>query len=239
MPLQLTAIIPTLNAADHLPRCLDALYAAAQDNLRVLVVDGGSHDATAALVAAAPQRPDWLNAPAGRGAQLAAGAEQALAQGAEWLLFLHADSLLPPQWDTLTAEHCAAHPQAVGYFALAFDLPPQSPQRPAAQRVAALANARARWLGLPYGDQGLLISAQAYRTIGGYNSALPLMEDVDLVRRLHRHSVPLRSLGAAVQTAPDRYQRGGWWRRPLKNLACLAAYGLGVPVERIAAWYRR
>jgi hypothetical protein len=221
---RLTVVIPTLNAAKMLPRTVAALFSGAAGwgtgLLRLVVVDGGSQDETTALLAALQSDEsvglDWLTSPVGRGQQLALGAERALAGGADWLT-----------------------PGAAGYFRLAFDLPPGAAERSAARRVEGLANRRARWCGLPYGDQGLLVSAAVYRAAGGYDPALPLMEDVALVRRLRRQGIALRALEGTMLTDPARYQRDGWWWRPIKNLGCLAAYTLGVPVEQIAAWYRR
>jgi glycosyltransferase involved in cell wall biosynthesis len=244
---RLTVVIPTLNAAKMLPRTVAALFSGAAGwgtgLLRLVVVEGGSQDETTALLAALQSDEsvglDWLTSPVGRGQQLALGAERALAGGADWLMFVHADSLLPPQWGALVADHCAHTPGAAGYFRLAFDLPPGAAERSAARRVEGLANRRARWCGLPYGDQGLLVSAAVYRAAGGYDPALPLMEDVALVRRLRRQGIALRALEGTMLTDPARYQRDGWWWRPIKNLGCLAAYTLGVPVEQIAAWYRR
>jgi rSAM/selenodomain-associated transferase 2 len=239
LPASFAVVIPTLNAAASLVECLQVLGQwPGQAPLSVVIADGGSNDGTNDLSHPPGVAVQWLNAPTGRGMQLAAGAALALENGAEWLLFLHADTLLPARWPHLISKHIATAPQHVGYFDLSFSVPPG--QRRAARRVATLANGRARWLGLPYGDQGLLISATLYQALGGYG-ALPLMEDVDLIRRLKRHAgrSVLRPLGAAVQTSAERYQQAGWWRRSGKNVACLFAYWLGLPIEKIARWYRR
>ena len=100
--------------------------------------------------------------------------------------------------------------------------------------MTRLANWRARAFGLPYGDQGLLISRVLYDAAGGY-APLPLMEDVDLVRRLGKRR--LAPLEAVAVTAAERYRRNGWWRRPLRNLCLLGLYVLGIPPERLARWY--
>ena len=93
---------------------------------------------------------------------------------------------------------------------------------------------RASFLGLPYGDQGLLIPRTLYEAIGGY-APLPLMEDVDLVRRLGRSR--LRILDADAVTSTERWERDGWLRRSARNLICLGLYGAGVSPERIARLY--
>ena len=89
-------------------------------------------------------------------------------------------------------------------------------------------------LRLPYGDQGLLISASFYPALGGFRP-LPLMEDVDLVRRLGRRR--LAPIAAQIIASARRYRRDGYFRRPLRNLLCLSLYFVGVPPTRIARLY--
>jgi hypothetical protein len=101
-----------------------------------------------------------------------------------------------------------------------------------ARAVEAGVAARVRLFGLPYGDQGLLISRRLYDSVGGYQP-LPLMEDVDLVRRIGR----VRVLGAGALTSAERWRRDGWVRRSARNLSILALYRLGVPAERLARLY--
>jgi len=116
-----------------------------------------------------------------------------------------------------------------GYFALALDDP-----RPAARLLERLVAWRCRVLALPYGDQGLLIARTLYDSVGGF-AALPLMEDVDLVRRLgRRRLMPIGALAIALAT---RYRRGGYFRRSLRNLLCLALYFAGVAPRWIVRLY--
>ena len=117
-----------------------------------------------------------------------------------------------------------------GFFRLAF-----TGDDKRAARVARLANFRARAFGLPYGDQGLLIARDLYDRLGGYRD-LPLMEDVDLVRRIGAKN--LRELDAVAATSPARYERDGWIARPLRNLSILALWFLGVPPATLARLYR-
>jgi hypothetical protein len=87
---------------------------------------------------------------------------------------------------------------------------------------------------LPYGDQGLLIPARLYREIGGY-STLPLMEDVEIVKRLGRaRTIILRT---AAVTSATRYKRDGYVRRAARNLSCLTLYKLGLPIRLIQKVY--
>ena len=104
----------------------------------------------------------------------------------------------------------------------------------AARRVELMANWRARRLGLPYGDQGLLMSRKHYHALVGYLD-IPIMEDVDMARRIGRQN--LVELPATATTSADRYQRDGYWLRPLRNLALLALYFLGVSPQRLAKLY--
>ncbi|MFZ3235173.1 MAG: TIGR04283 family arsenosugar biosynthesis glycosyltransferase [Stellaceae bacterium] len=217
-------MIPTLNAADTLPAALGALRTAL--GIETVVVDGGSIDGTAAVAEAAGARVVF--AAPGRGTQMAAGA--AAATG-EWLLFLHADCVLEPGWpDAVGAFMTAADgDHRAGYFDFALDDP-----APAARRVERVVAWRCRVLGLPYGDQGLLISRTLYGAVGGF-APLPLMEDVDLVRRLGCNR--LAPVGARCVASARRYRRGGYWRRPGRNLVCLSLYFIGVPPARIARLY--
>jgi rSAM/selenodomain-associated transferase 2 len=192
----------------------------------IMVADGGSVDQTNVLAKAAGAQ--IVAGQRGRGSQLAAGA--AAASGA-WLLFLHADCRPAPGWPEAVAAFVTA-PQAessAGYFDFALD-----DAAPAARRLERIVAWRCRVLTLPYGDQGLLISRTLYDAVGGY-AALPLMEDVDLVRRLGRRR--LAPIGARCVTSANRYRQDGYWRRPLRNLFCLSLYFAGIPPERIVRLY--
>ena len=224
---RLSVVIPTLDAEESLPALLSDLRQAPFP-LEILVVDGGSHDETAARAAAAGCR--LLKAERGRGPQLAAGARAA---SATWMLFLHADCRLPWEWHRLVAAFMMRWPgqDRAGYFLLRLD----STAR-AARRVERLANWRARRLGLPYGDQGLLIGRSLYLQAGGF-PPWPLMEDVALARGIGRSRLELLPL--PILTSAIRYERDGWWNRPLRNLFCLALYFLGVSPHRLAQLYNR
>jgi rSAM/selenodomain-associated transferase 2 len=219
-------VIPTLNAAETLPQVRTALRSAPLIT-EIVVADGGSVDETTAVAEQAGMRV--VAAGRGRGTQLAAGAAAA---SSDWLLFLHADCAPMPGWTAAVAAFIAT-PQAAGcagYFDLAFDDP-----APAARRLERIVAWRCRFLALPYGDQGLLISRTLYDAVGGF-APLPLMEDVDLARRLGRHR--LARIGAGCLASARRYRRDGYWRRPLRNLLCLSLYFAGLPPERIVALYR-
>ncbi len=224
----LSVVIPALDAAATLPATLAALAAARDDGLlrEVLVIDGGSGDETVEIALRGGARV--LNAAANRGAQLAAGGAAA---GGDWLLFLHADTRLAPGW-VAAARAFMARPgseERAAAFRLALD-----DADPRARRVERLANWRGRALGLPYGDQGLLIARAFYQALGGHRP-LPLMEDVDLARRIGRRRVAI--LDAEAVTSAARYRQGGWWLRPLRNLALLGLYFLGAPPRLLRRLY--
>jgi hypothetical protein len=146
------------------------------------------------------------------------------AAGGEWLLLLHADTRLEPGW-----RRAMVAPDFAGYFRFALDS-----DEPHARRLERLVAWRCRLLALPYGDQGLLIHRDLLTAAGGVR-ALPLMEDVDLARRLGRRR--LVALDIAAVTSAAKWQNEGWHRRSLRNLACLTLYFAGVPPRLIARLY--
>ena len=223
MRAKLSVVIPTLNAAEALPGCLGALMEGVEAGLiRELVIsDGGSTDATLAIadeagaeiIAGAPSRGGQLR----RGAGAAHG---------DWMLFLHADTILPAGWAGLAAAHLETGRPAC--FRLKFDTGGLAPRL-----VAGWANLRSKLFRLPYGDQGLLVSARDYRAVGGYRD-IPLMEDVAIARALGRRLV---MLPMHVRTSAARYRREGWLRRGGRNLSLLLRYFAGVAPERLVRRY--
>ncbi len=218
----LSIVIPTLNAAATLGATLGAL----PTGLDVIIVDGGSRDATVEIARAAGA--SVLAAPCGRGVQLGHGAGHA---SAPWLLFLHADTVLETGWHEAARRFIAAPANKAKAACFRFALDDSSP---AARRVERWVAWRTRALGLPYGDQGLLLSRAFYDSLGGYR-AIPLMEDVDLVRRIGRRR--LVRLEAVARTSAARYQRDGYAARMLRNIFCLVLYFLGVPPALITRFY--
>lgn len=223
-PEQLTVIIPTLNAGATLAATLASVAGAAE----IIVSDGGSTDETLAIAGAVGAR--IVTGPRGRGQQLQAGADKATGG---WLLFLHADTALAAGWRQAADDHARAHAAPGRAACFRFSLDDLGWQ---ARVLEVLVAIRGVVFGLPYGDQGLLISRALFDDIGGFRD-LPIMEDVDLVRRLGRRR--LAALPVAARTSADRWRRDGWAKRSLRNLICLTLYFAGVAPARIARLYER
>lgn len=223
----LSVVIPTLNEEATLPGLLaDLSPLRGSEDAELVVADGGSGDGTVALAEAAGARV--VHAPRGRGSQLRAGAAAA---AGEWLLFLHADVRLPWLTSWLLFRAIPSSRRTAAWMQLRIDAPGWR------YRIVELgANLRSRYLGLPYGDQGLLVHRSLYDAAGGYDE-VPLMEDVQLVRRLRRWG-RLRPLPHAVHVSARRWQRDGVLRRMLGNWGILARWMLGASPEALARRYR-
>jgi rSAM/selenodomain-associated transferase 2 len=176
-------------------------------------------------------RPDvvWVDGPPGRGPQQNRGAARATGR---WLWFVHADSRLPGVWLQAFRDLDPRDGVVGGSFRLA--LASEAWQARLWERGVA---ARVALFGLPYGDQGLFVRRETFQDLGGF-AEIPLMEDVDLVRRLKRRGA-LCHLRLRLATSARRWERGGWVRRSARNLALLALYYCGVPPARLARLYDR
>ncbi|HKJ60804.1 MAG TPA: TIGR04283 family arsenosugar biosynthesis glycosyltransferase [Hyphomicrobiales bacterium] len=227
----ISVIVPTLNAEQGLAACLTALVPAAMDGLvrEVIISDGGSSDQTLAIADDAGAR--IIRTERGRGQQLREGARKTKA---DWLMFIHADSILEEGWEREVYRHIrlietSEQPDRAAAFRFALD-----DEGILAAYVSGAVALRCWALRLPYGDQGLLISRKLYDEIGGFKP-IELMEDVDLVRRLGRKR--LKILRARAVTSANRYRRDGYLKRMLRNSACLGLYYLRVPPHVLARLY--
>lgn len=222
----LAVIIPTYNTAPYLQNLLPQIAGKA----RLIIADGGSSDDTlkqaikgGAVIAVGAQ---------GRGGQLALGANLALEN--DWLLFIHADNQLPQNWEHIVERHIKNHPDCAGYFRFRADASGFW-----ARFMDFWVALRCQWWGLPYGDQGLLISRQMYDGLGGYKS-MPLFEDVDMIDRFKARfgRTRLRPLNGHMQICVEKYKQDGFWKRGRRNLKLLKAYRRGEDIDTLQKLYK-
>lgn len=224
----ISVIIPARNAEHRLAATLAALVPSAIDGIvkQVIVVDAGSTDSTAEVADQAGA--DVVESAPGRGGQLAQGA--ALARF-PWLLFLNADTVLEDGWERsatafMRRVDCGERSMAAGAFTFRLDDKGIAPRL-----LERLVHLRCKILRVPYGDQGLLIPRQLFDAVGGYKN-LPIMEDIDLARRLGRRRLAM--LDAHAITSAERYKRDGYLSRSLRNQICQVLYGAGLPLSVVA-----
>lgn len=225
----LSIIIPVRNEAAGIAAALQALAPLRARGAQVIVVDGGSSDDTVALVRAA-LGPDGqlLQSPPGRARQMNAGARQA--EGAA-LLFLHADTQLPPDADVLVHQALASGRHVWGRFDV------RIAGRPWMLRViAALMNRRSRWSGIATGDQALFMTRAAFDAVGCFPDQA-LMEDIEISKRLLRISSPA-CLAQQVLTSGRRWETRGVWRTVWLMWRLRFAYWRGASPDVLAERYR-
>jgi rSAM/selenodomain-associated transferase 2 len=219
---RISVVIPARNEQDSIAATIDQFQQASVHE--VIVADGDSHDRTreiasdcgAAVIRSAP----------GRGRQQNLGA--AAATG-DILLFLHADTVLPPGFQRHVREVLARDGVSAGAFLLRIGAP-----RRALRLVERMANWRSNILQLPYGDQALFVKAETFRRVGGFPD-IPLMEDFELMRRL-RQLGRIEIAPVAVTTSARRWDHLGVWRATWTNQVCVFAYLLRISPRRIARW---
>jgi len=221
--VKLSIIVPALNEAAGIARCLAALQPARQRGHEVIVVDGGSEDATPRL--ARPLADVVLDAPRGRAAQMNAGAARA---GGAGLVFLHADTRMPEDGDdAVCAALAASH---WGRFDVRI-----TGRHPLLGAIAAAMNLRSRLTGIATGDQAIFVRRAAFEALGGY-APIPLMEDVELSRRLRRLGAPA-CLRARVETSGRRWESRGVLRTVALMWRLRLAYWMGADPARLAERY--
>ena len=227
MMKSISIIIPTFNSAQTLEATLSSIFSnGLGTEVEVLIVDGYSEDETWGIASSFGAK--LVVASRGRGIQLAKGAEEAKG---EWLLFLHADTILTPKcWEDLVQFiDTDKNLQQVAIFHLSLaDIAVR------ARFLEWIVRLRTKFLGLPYGDQGLFIHRKLYTSIGGFKD-LALMEDVDIARRIGRQRFVL--LDSKVTTSAIRYKKHGYLLRILRNVFCLALFYMGVKNSFIVRIY--
>ncbi len=217
-----------LRDTQELSGLLDALQDRRLDGgVEVVVANGDAADRSLDPLRRGVPGVRWVDSAPGRGRQMNAGAR---ASSGRWLLFLHADARLGAGWKAALRAADERPGVAGGAFRLKL-----SSGHWAARIVELGVAARTRWLRLPYGDQAIFVRREAFDALGGYRR-LGLMEDVDFVRRL-RGRGRLWFPPVAVQVSARRWERDGWLRRTLLNLALLGLYSGGVAPDRLARWY--
>lgn len=223
--MTLTVIIPAKNEAAHIS---DTVWLAMREaGVEVVVVDGGSADGTPELARAAGAIT--ISSPPGRAIQMNAGASAA---SGDTLLFLHADTALPPGYHSHIEDTLAIPGVVAGAFTLRVDSPENG-----IRIVEWLANFRSRVMRMPYGDQGIFMRAEVFRDAGGFPE-IPIMEDYELMRRLNRRGRVVTA-DASVVTSARRWERLGVLRTTVINQLVIIGYHMGVSPEKLKRLYKR
>jgi len=221
----LSLILPTLDEEAGIGAALEAVQPLRRRGAEILVVDGGSADRTAAI--ASPLADAVIAAPRGRAAQMNAGA--ARARG-DVLLFLHADTRLPPDADRLILDGLAASGRLWGRFDVAI-----ASRHPLLRVTASLMNWRSRLSGIATGDQAIFVRRHAFEACGGYPN-LPLMEDIAFSGLMKRAGRPL-CLSHRVVTSGRRWEKQGVLRTIVLMWRLRLAYFLGADPAQLAERY--
>jgi len=227
--MKITIVMPTLNEAATLERPLAAALAAADE---VVVSDGGSTDGTPEIARRLGARV--VSGPAGRGGQLTRGAQGSnRSQGdpSDVLLFLHADTFLPPEAGQAVRAAIAAGAVG-GAFCVRFDV-----DTPMLRLGARLINLRTRWTGLPLGDQAQFVRRDVFERLEGFRD-WPILEDLDFAMRLKREG-PTVLLTDQVTTAARRFVNLGIVRTVATNWLIWSLFALGVSPHRLVRLYYR
>lgn len=227
--MTIALIIPTLNEAATIGRTLT--QAVAQEFDEIIVSDGGSTDPTPAMVQACCDRVPsarLVTASPGRARQMNAGAA---ASRSDVLLFLHADTELPPNAKALI-EATLSNPNAVsGRFDVRFDRPSRW-----GRMISWFMNRRSRMTGIATGDQAIFVRRSVFDRLGGFTD-IPLMEDIDFSRRIKRHGA-MAAVPEPVITSFRRWEQNGPLRTILLMWTLRFLYWLGVSPHHLNRWYR-
>ena len=221
----ISIVIPTINEAENLPRTLAGV--ADRRDIELIIVDGGSTDSTCSIAERFGAKV--LRSPLGRGMQLNVGAQAA---SGSILLFLHADTRLPSDFPELVRQSLEQTSVVAGAFRLRIDDPRRS-----LRIVEWGVDLRSRRLHLPYGDQALFLRKNTFDQIGGFPD-WPLLEDVEIVRRLRRRG-RIVIVPTAVLTSARRWNRLGVVCTTVLNQIIILLYRFGMSPHRLAAWYHR
>jgi len=223
-------IVPTLDEAANV--CRLALTLRHLPEAEIIFADGGSRDGTAYEITNhcnGDGKVRLVHAARGRASQMNAGAK--IARG-DWLIFLHADTFLPPESFQNFLRHVRAHSVlAAGAFTFRVDH-----SRRVYRYLEFYVGMRSRLLKLPYGDQAIFVQRKLFEEIGGYREDYPLMEDLELVRRLHKRK-GFAILKFPVYTSARRFEQDGYLQRTCGNLYLQFLYAFGVSPQKLAEKY--
>lgn len=221
--MKLSLIIPALNEKEFIEKTLKEIVKL--PGVEVIVSDGGSTDSTPEISASAAR---VVKSRQGRGIQMNAGAS---VSSGDVLLFLHADTLLPENWAEKLLSGMSDERVVGGAFTLSIDS-----ARLSHKIIAAAANIRSRVTGIHYGDQGIFVKRSVFEKIGGFKD-IPIMEDVDLMRRLKKVGIVVM-LKDKVLTSARRWEKEGIAYTTLRNWLLVSLYFMGVPPERLHRFYK-
>ncbi len=225
---RISIIIPVFHEADRIGVLLDSLRALDPDHITErIVVEGAPEGDTLSAV----HDPDAvvIRSARGRARQMNAGAE--IARG-DILLFLHADTFLPSEGFETVLETMADETVAAGAFGIRFDS-----ERTVFKVFGWLDSKRSRITRVPYGDQAVFLRRDFFWSLGGYGD-LPIMEDVDLLRRIKKRRGRVCVLKSRVTSSVRRWEREGLVYCTARNLILLLLFRLGVPPSRLKRYYR-
>ena len=227
--MRLAVVVPVFNEGNAIESTLGRMQDLRKRGTRVIVVDGGSNDATAAL--AKPLADQVLQSPRGRAQQMNAGAKAAIERGGDVLLFLHADSALPDAADRLIETALRTSGRVWGRFDVRIDA-----EEPMLKVVSTMMNWRSRLTGICTGDQAIFVTRQAFEQLAGF-APIALMEDIEFSKRAKSRSWPV-AIRARVVTSGRRWQRHGIGRTIVLMWRFRLAYFFGADPQRLAQRYR-
>ncbi len=227
--MRLAVVVPVFNEATVIEATLARLWPLRTRGVRVIVVDGGSTDATTTL--AKPHADQVLQSERGRAQQMNVGARAAINDGADVLLFVHADSELPDSADRLIDAALRTTRRAWGRFDVRID-----GAAPMLRIASAMMNWRSRMTGICTGDQAIFVTRPAFERLAGF-APIALMEDIEFSKRAKRLSRPA-AISTRVVTSGRRWQRHGIWRTIILMWRFRLAYFFGADPQRLAQRYR-
>ena len=227
---KISIIIPVLNESEGINDTvehLNGLITSTNVSVEIIVVDGDPEGKTIASIR--DKNTITTTGKTGRAAQMNKGAE--LATG-KTFLFLHADTRLPDEGLNVIVASCDGKTTKAGAFDLAI-----ASGKNVFRLIETMANVRSHLTGIPYGDQGLFFHADYFRALGGF-ADIPIMEDVEIIRRMKKRGDRVIFLKDTVQTSSRRWQKEGVWKCTLRNWSLVSLFVAGVKPQKLAKFYR-